>query len=35
MGPYPEVEEGYELDWSRLRPGEVKHPLVLEAASKL
>jgi putative glutathione S-transferase len=35
MGPYPEVEEGYELDWRRLRPGEVNHPLVLEAASKL
>lgn len=35
MGPYPEVEEGYENDWSKLRAGEVKHPLVVEAESKL
>lgn len=35
MGPYPDVEEGFEQDWSRLRPGEVRHPLVVEAASKL
>ncbi|PVH93363.1 hypothetical protein DM02DRAFT_541691 [Periconia macrospinosa] len=35
MGPFPEVEEGYEADWSKLTPGEVKHPKVLEAASKL
>jgi putative glutathione S-transferase len=35
MGPYPEVEEGYESDWSKLKPGQVRHPLVVEAASKL
>ncbi|PSN60086.1 hypothetical protein BS50DRAFT_218657 [Corynespora cassiicola Philippines] len=35
LGPYPEVEEGYEADWSKLKPGQVKHPLVLEAQSKL
>jgi putative glutathione S-transferase len=35
MGPYPEVEEGYESDWSKLKPGQVRHPLVVEATSKL
>ncbi|KAJ4992270.1 glutathione S-transferase Gst3 [Stagonosporopsis vannaccii] len=35
LGPYPEVEEGYQVDWSKLKPGEVKHPLVVEAGSKL
>ncbi|KAH6643614.1 glutathione S-transferase [Boeremia exigua] len=35
LGPYPEVEEGYRADWAQLKPGEVRHPLVIEAASKL
>ncbi|KAL6710468.1 hypothetical protein ACN47E_008516 [Coniothyrium glycines] len=35
MGPYPDVEEGYESDWSKLKPGKVAHPKVLEAQSKL
>jgi putative glutathione S-transferase len=35
MGPYPEVEEGFERDWSKLRPGKVAHPLVLKAQSKM
>lgn len=35
MGPYPEVEDEYESDWSKLKPGEVKHPLVVEAGSKM
>ncbi|KAF3010920.1 hypothetical protein E8E13_010037 [Curvularia kusanoi] len=35
MGPYPDVEEGFEWDWRGLRPGGVRHPLVVEAASKL
>lgn len=35
LGPYPEVEEGYEADWSKLKVGEVKHPAVREAISKL
>ncbi|KAF1361589.1 hypothetical protein EJ07DRAFT_110667 [Lizonia empirigonia] len=35
MGPYPDVEDGHESDWSKLKPGEVKHPLVVEAGSKL
>jgi putative glutathione S-transferase len=35
LGPYPDVEEGYEEDWSRLKPGKVAHPLVLEEQGKL
>ncbi|CAI6341091.1 unnamed protein product [Periconia digitata] len=35
MGPFPDVESGYESDWTKLSPGEIKHPAVLEAASKL
>jgi putative glutathione S-transferase len=35
MGPYPEVEEGFERDWSKLQPGKVAHPLVLEAQGKM
>jgi putative glutathione S-transferase len=31
MGPYPNVEDGYEEEWSKLKPGEVRHPAVLEA----
>lgn len=30
MGPFPDVEEEFEEDWSKLRIGEVKHPDVLE-----
>lgn len=29
MGPFPDVEEGVERDWTRLMPGGVKHPAVL------
>ncbi|KAF2019777.1 hypothetical protein BU24DRAFT_365475 [Aaosphaeria arxii CBS 175.79] len=35
LGPYPEVEEGYEENWSTLKAGRVKHPLVLDTESKL
>ncbi|CBY02393.1 hypothetical protein IAQ61_006981 [Plenodomus lingam] len=35
MGPYPDVEEGYEEDWNKLKPGQVRHPKVLDAMSKL
>ncbi|OAG16847.1 hypothetical protein CC77DRAFT_1033861 [Alternaria alternata] len=35
LGPYPDVEEGYEEDWGKLQPGKVAHPRVLEAQSKL
>jgi len=30
MGPYPDVEEGYEEDFSKLQPGEIRLPAVLE-----
>ncbi|KAJ5584349.1 uncharacterized protein N7459_004149 [Penicillium hispanicum] len=30
MGPFPDVEEGIERDWSKLPIGGVRHPAVLE-----
>jgi glutathionyl-hydroquinone reductase len=30
MGPYPDVEEGVETDFSKVRVGGVKMPAVLE-----
>lgn len=30
MGPYPDVEEDYETDFSKLKPGEIGLPAVLE-----
>ncbi|KAF1994272.1 hypothetical protein P154DRAFT_527179 [Amniculicola lignicola CBS 123094] len=35
LGPFPDVEEGYEEDWSKLKVGQVKMPVVLEAQQKL
>lgn len=35
MGPYPDIEEGYESDWSKLSPGSIDMPAVLEAERKL
>ncbi|KAF2793976.1 hypothetical protein K505DRAFT_243138 [Melanomma pulvis-pyrius CBS 109.77] len=35
LGPFPEVEDGYEEDWSKLRVGEVRYPAVLDAQKKL
>ncbi|KAH7115840.1 glutathione S-transferase [Dendryphion nanum] len=35
LGPFPNVEEGYEEDWSKVRIGTVQHPAVLEAQGKL
>ena len=35
LGPYPDVEEGYEKDWGKLKPGSVAHPRVLEEQSKI
>ena len=34
-GPWPHIEEGYEEDWSIIRPGGVDMPEVLEAEKKL
>ncbi|KAJ5675744.1 hypothetical protein N7462_008641 [Penicillium macrosclerotiorum] len=30
MGPFPDVEEGVQRDWSKVTVGGVKHPAVLE-----
>ncbi|KAI2822260.1 hypothetical protein CBS115989_2274 [Aspergillus niger] len=30
LGPCPDIEEGVERDWTKLRVGGVKHPAVLE-----
>jgi putative glutathione S-transferase len=30
MGPWPNIEKGYEEDWSKLSPGEIDMPEVLE-----
>jgi putative glutathione S-transferase len=35
MGPFPDVEEGFEKDWSKLVTGEVKHPAVLNYESTI
>jgi len=35
MGPFPDVEEGVELDWGKLRVGAVKMEEVLEYQKKL
>jgi putative glutathione S-transferase len=35
MGPFPDVEEGVQRDWSQLVVGGVKHPAVLEYEATL
>ncbi len=35
MGPYPDVEEGFEKDFSKLKPGAVRLNSVLEHEKKL
>lgn len=35
MGPFPEVEHGVDLDFSKLKPGMIDHPLVLERQKEL
>lgn len=30
MGPYPDIDEGYEEDWSKLSPGGIDMPKVIE-----
>ena len=34
-GPWPNVEEGYDLDWSKMQPGSIDMPEVLEYEKKL
>lgn len=35
VGPWPNVEKGYESDWSKLRVGEIDMPEVLEREKEL
>ncbi|KAL7813082.1 glutathione S-transferase [Trichoderma gracile] len=35
MGPFPDVEEGFNLEPARISPGSVRHPAVLEMQAKL
>ncbi|KAM0449640.1 hypothetical protein ACHAPV_009192 [Trichoderma viride] len=35
LGPYPEVEEGINLNFAELKPGSVRHPIVLERQAEL
>ncbi|KAK1238813.1 hypothetical protein MKX08_005874 [Trichoderma sp. CBMAI-0020] len=35
LGPYPEVEEGVNLNFTELKPGSVRHPIVLERQAEL
>jgi putative glutathione S-transferase len=30
LGPWPHIEKGYEEDWSKLSPGSIDMPEVLE-----
>lgn len=35
VGPWPNVEKGYQSDWSKLQPGGIDMPEVLEAEKKM
>ncbi|KAH6604451.1 glutathione s-transferase [Trichoderma cornu-damae] len=35
MGPYPDVEEGVNLNFVELQPGSIRHPLVLERQAEI
>jgi putative glutathione S-transferase len=35
LGPYPDVEDGYERVWTKLELGKVAHPRVLEAQTEV
>ncbi|TFB00630.1 Glutathione S-transferase omega-like 2 [Trichoderma ghanense] len=35
MGPFPDVEEGVNLDFTQIKPGSVRHPAVLEKQTEL
>ena len=35
LGPWPGIEKGYEKDFSKLPPGEIDMPEVLEYEKKL
>lgn len=35
MGPYPDIDKEIERDWSRLKPGRIEHPAVVEYEKQL
>lgn len=35
MGPFPDVEEGVNMEFARIKPGSVRHPAVLERQAEL
>ena len=35
VGPWPHIEKGVEKDWSKIKPGEIDMPEVLEYEKKL
>jgi glutathionyl-hydroquinone reductase len=35
MGPFPDMEEGVNLDFRSIKPGAVRHPAVVEYQSTL
>ncbi|TKA22768.1 hypothetical protein B0A50_07870 [Salinomyces thailandicus] len=35
VGPYPDIEKGYEVDWSKLKPGRIEMPEVTEWEKRL
>jgi putative glutathione S-transferase len=35
MGPFPDMEEGVDLDYAKLKPGAVLHPAVVQRQKEL
>ncbi|KAJ3456272.1 hypothetical protein MRS44_016295 [Fusarium solani] len=35
LGPFPDVEEGVDLDFSKLKPGAIRHPAVCQREKEL
>ncbi|RTE83012.1 hypothetical protein BHE90_002413 [Fusarium euwallaceae] len=35
LGPFPDVEEGVDLDFNKLKPGAIRHPAVCEREKEL
>lgn len=35
LGPFPDVEEGIDLNFANLKPGSVRYPIVLERQAEL
>lgn len=35
MGPFPDIVEGVDLDFSKLKPGAILHPVVVQRQKAL